>query len=509
MEREFNLLREPWIRVLAGGAVREVSLVEALRDAQGISRIAGELPTQDAAVLRLLLAVLYATYAQTIAGFHGEDDAIEFWRSLWERGSLDIAAIEAYLQRYEDRFWLFDDAAPFYQCAGLDIGTVYGAAKLMGDLSESNNKLRLFAGRSGDGKRRLDYPEAARWLLYLNAFDDTSAKPTRGGDKKPSVGAGYLGKLGLVYADGESLFETLMLNFIPQSTGGNGRPVWETEPCAIERRLLSAPPDTYAQLFTLQSRRLLLKRESNKVVGFILLGGDSFEIENAFIEYMTVWGGKDDIYRPKRHNPSKSFWRDFAALTMNNDGARQPGIVSWIAVLREEKLLPREHIAFRTAGVKYGDKDFFVDDVFSDSVTINAAILSNVGRDWVIRICDVLDKTEQCVSALRRFVRRIEIASGNSDDPKAKDKSSVDAAASQTYFDLDLPFRHWIGGIDPAGDDADDKSEEWYEIVRKRLFAQAEELLENAGTRALTGGKSAIPEYAKFTRAIYKIIRGT
>ena len=59
-EKAFNLLDEPWIRVmLPDCTVREVSLTEALTQAHTFTALAGEMPTQDVAVLRLLLAVLH------------------------------------------------------------------------------------------------------------------------------------------------------------------------------------------------------------------------------------------------------------------------------------------------------------------------------------------------------------------------------------------------------------------------------------------------------------------
>ena len=62
-EIEFNLLDEPWIRVLLPDyQVKEVSLTEALLKAHTYVDLAGELPTQDVAVLRLLLAVLLTIF---------------------------------------------------------------------------------------------------------------------------------------------------------------------------------------------------------------------------------------------------------------------------------------------------------------------------------------------------------------------------------------------------------------------------------------------------------------
>ena len=63
-EIEFNLLTELWVRVrLPDNSVQEVSLTDALLHAQDYVDLAGEMPTQDAAMLRLLLAVLFTVFS--------------------------------------------------------------------------------------------------------------------------------------------------------------------------------------------------------------------------------------------------------------------------------------------------------------------------------------------------------------------------------------------------------------------------------------------------------------
>lgn len=55
----FNLIDEPWIRVRDdAGAVREVSLLELFSQAPRFRCLANDLPTQDFAILRVLLAIL-------------------------------------------------------------------------------------------------------------------------------------------------------------------------------------------------------------------------------------------------------------------------------------------------------------------------------------------------------------------------------------------------------------------------------------------------------------------
>lgn len=217
-EKRFNLLHEPWIRVMRPDAsVAELTLPQVFVHAHEYVSLAGEMPTQDVAMLRLLLAVLHAVFTKvdehgTSAPLVNSDDVYDRWQALWERGNIPAKPVEEYLQQYEDRFWLFHPERPFWQAQGAQIGTEYSAAKLNGELSESSNKVRLFPMRKGEKKQSLTFSEAARWLLYINGFDDTSAKPK--GKDLPSVGAGWLGKLGLIFTKGQNLFETLMLNLV-------------------------------------------------------------------------------------------------------------------------------------------------------------------------------------------------------------------------------------------------------------------------------------------------------
>lgn len=88
-EIEFNLLTEPWIRVrLRDNTVREVSLTEALVSAQDYADLAGEMPTQNAAVLRLLLAVLFTVFSRVDTKGESRplmqsDDALERAVAAW------------------------------------------------------------------------------------------------------------------------------------------------------------------------------------------------------------------------------------------------------------------------------------------------------------------------------------------------------------------------------------------------------------------------------------------
>lgn len=503
-EKEFNLLDEPWIRVmLPDCAVREVSLLEALTQAHAFSALAGELPTQDMAILRVLLAVLHTVFSRTDADgrprpVEDKDDALERWQALWALRRFPEEPVRAYLEKWRERFYLFHPERPFYQVAQAANGTEFTAAKLNGAISESSNKIRLFPMRAGAEKNRLSYAEAARWLIYLNGFDDTSAKPKQ--KNLPSPGAGWLGKLGLIAAQGENLFETLMLNLVmlseQEEPWGENRPVWELERPRTQERCEISMPDNQAELLTLQSRRLLLQREEQWVTGYRLLGGDFFNKVNAYAEQMTLWthvpgkGSQPPYDQPRRHDPGRQIWREFPAIAGGNpngdkkaDG-RVPGVVYWQKTLQYEEKLEQTRMArFKIAGVQFGDKDFFVTDAFSDELSFHLNLLGEAGWDWLDKIEAEILQTDRVATAVTLLGKNLEKAAGG--DGAAQGEKMKE----QFYGRVDVPFRRFLESVDPA-DDYETKiarltawREEEYRIARRL----GDEAVAQAGQAAFVG----------------------
>ena len=499
---EFNLLQEPWIRVrMRDYTVKEVSLTDALLHAQEYVDLAGEMPTQDAAMLRLLLAVLHTVFSRVDtegnpAPLVTTDKALLRWGELWKLGHFPEQPLRDYLDKWQERFWLFHPERPFWQVPEAKIGTEYAASKLNGELSESSNKLRLFSAYAGNGKAELSYAQAARWLLSVNGYDDTSAKPK--GKGLPSVGAGWLGKLGYIQAQGKNLFETLMLNltFLQDAAKlwGENHPCWELDVPRSAERTEIALPDNPAQLLTLQSRRLLLHREGAKVVGFTLLGGDFFPRENAFAEQMTVWRDQDPkqskktgayTFVPSRHDPSRQFWREFPAVFCEEGGGmRKPGVVRWEELLQSDQgrqLDRRRMVCFRISGMKYGDKDFFVNDSFSDSLTFQAELLEALKKPWRTKITTEIGNCERAAKIVGHLAQNLALAAGGGGD------ADSESARAQFYFQIDQPFRRWLQSIDPEMDDQDEKMAQWQEQAHQIAKELGRQMVEQAGTAAFVG----------------------
>ncbi|MDR3766404.1 MAG: type I-E CRISPR-associated protein Cse1/CasA [Butyricicoccus sp.] len=541
-EPVFNLVDEPWIRVLrSDGTEEEVSLRDALLRAHTFVDLGGELQTQNIAVLRLLLAVLHTVFSRTdetgaSVPLEEPDDAVERWESLWLRGELPEQPIAQYLKQWHERFWLFHPERPFGQSQTAQQGTQCSASKLIGELSESGNKLRLFASRTGEGKAHVTYAEAARWLIYLNGFDDAALKPHIPKEKREGkIAPAWLGQLGLVYAKGNNLFETLLLNLVllrPDHTlWGENRPAWERETPRGEELRVIPLPDNLAELLTLQSRLIWLNREEEVVTGYGILCGDSFDPQNTFAEQMTAWKkiekkNEPVYYVPWPHEPGKQMWRDFANIFMTSENAassnQAPGVVQWIVWLKRKRYLQKKkYVQFATACNRYdSSQKSAVTDVLGDTLTMQAALLDALGVPWQKRIATEVEKCDAIAQEVGLLAWRIFIADGGDSKNSEKDNAVRLVAYEKWYDRIDEPFRRWLHSIDPEKDAVDgDKLTEWIMTARRLALHLGQEYMEHAGTNALFGRRitektkkrlyAAPRAYSWFRKRAYEIYQGS
>jgi CRISPR system Cascade subunit CasA len=263
-------------------------------------------------------------------------------------------------------------------------------------------------------------------------------------------------------------------------------------------------------LLSIQSRRLALVREHGVVRGYRLLGGDFFSKNDAFSEQMTMWrwNKEEKAFVPKRHDGGKQLWRDFTALTISSDEKQRPGIVDWISFLKDKDALPEDFISFGAANVLYGDKDFFVNDTFSDAVRFNAALLGTLASEWLPRIESAIATTDECVKAVGHLAKNLAIASGKEGEKEVYYKL-MDAAKERAYFSLDIPFRQWLEALDPVFNEPDERKIEWYERMEMLLRELGNRMVAEAGTKAIVGNlrQTAASAYVNFERSLRKELR--
>lgn len=515
MDLRFNLVDEPWIRVRDEKCeLLEVSLADALIHAHTYTALAGESPAQDAAILRLLIALVHTVFYRVdedgrTAVLRDEDDALDRWEAIWEQKAFPEAPLRAYFAQWHDRFDLLDEEHPFYQVPEAAIGTSHTSAKLNGAILQSENKLRIFAGRTDKYSRSLAFPEAARWLVYLQGFDDASVKPkTVEGKKnvksKPGSARGWLGNLGVIYTVGTNLFETIWLNNVllrdGESLYAEPLPCWEREKARIGEYTQIPIPDNLAELFSLQSRRVLLKRETDRVIEYTEYCGDLVDQQNAFAEPMTAWRPikkKTEItgYSPRQHNPSRQVWRDFSAIAVQTDRNRLPGITYWLAALQDEgRLEDKTMLRFSTVSVLYDSSGSSVTNTVNDTLSFHLDLLTMAGRNWQVRIEDQVQFCDKLADALGMLSGELSIAAGKREIENKKTlppqrMSVAEAAKTQFYYRIDAAFRQWL--LRPrAGQDMDEVNailDDWRDTAIRIARAQGKELVDEAGQAAFLG----------------------
>lgn len=504
MTESYNVLDEPWVLVrTAAGETEEVSLLDLFRRSTDLAEIVGDVPTQAFAILRLAVAVLH----RSVDGPADEDQ----WRDLWESGGPPLQRIEAYLEQFRDRFDLLHPVAPFFQVAGLRAAKdeFSGLEKLVADVPAGHP---FFTTRIGAGLARLTYAEASRWLVHLQAFDASGIKsgavgdPRVKGGKGYPIGTGWAGNLGGVFVEGASLWQTLMLNAVPRDRphlatfGAADRPAWEAPPVGpAEAADLASRPYGPTDLYTWQSRRVLLAHDGSGVTGVVVANGDKLTPQNRWrAEPMTAWRrsvpqqkklGLDLVYMPQEHDPTRAFWRGLATLLplasprSRADGGEQhvaAGVVEWAA----EALEGRSRATLRAIGMTYGTQSAVVEDIVDDRLTVSTALLSATSPALPQAVIDAVVATDAAVLALKNLASNLTKAGGGT-DPKLADGARA-RASEQAYAALDGPFRAWLAGLGPDADPVEARLR-WHVEARGILRGLGNDMVASSGTDAWVG----------------------
>lgn len=496
MEKEFCLIDEPWIKVLNNEAKTvEVSLKELFCNAHLYRRLAGETDTQDAAIFRLLLAITITVfYRYDVDG--NPDDVLDYedaeevvldrWKDYRAKGRFNATVFENYLETYRERFYLFHPETPFYQVAGLEYGTDYGAFILLGNLKESKNEATRhhFAVTDGGYVENMEYSEVSRWLVFLNAYSVNVKTKVNG--SSVATGVGRLGQLGHIIAEADSLFESIMINLCPlrnaNNTWGEAKPIWEDKVKSLIGVRI-APPDNLAELYTLQSRRILLIREDRRITTVRMIGGDYYDVNNDPVEQMTLLKQVEDkkdktevVIVPKKHSSIVSAWREFPTLLSTNDKFKS-GLVKWIECLIEHELICTAGlITFKMIGLEYDGMSYKYIETVSDNLSLSYNMLSQFGKKWITHITNQIEKCERVPKeCFYSFAKNMADILGNSE----KTSQIKGQLESSFYFRLDYMFREWLAAIDCSKDSIDEKEMEWEKKAKEETYKVVEEYLSN------------------------------
>jgi CRISPR system Cascade subunit CasA len=496
----FDLTLRPWIPVLRlDGSPDELSLRDVFARAGSLRRVVGDVPTQEFALLRLLLAVAH----DALDGPRDTDD----WAEL--RADDDcFAPIPAYLDEHRDRFDLLHPVAPFFQVADLRTARdeVFSLNRIVADVP---NGEPFFTSRM-PAVERLGFAEAARWVVHTHAYDTSGIKTGTVGDARARngkvypLGVGWAGTLGGVFVEGATLRETLLLNLVAADTtglriDGGDRPAWRREPCGPSAAA-NRHPSGVRDLYTWQTRRIRLHFDETGVHGVVLGYGDPLTAHNLHTrEPMTAWRrskaqekkrGEAQVYLPREHDPSRAVWRGLSSLIAEREVAGQgaeaasalrPGILEWVARLVSDGVLPRGFlIRARVVGAVYGTQQSVIDEIVDDHLTMAVVLLHRQDREYAQQAIDAVGDAEQAVTRLGDLATDLARAAGTeTDGPRAR-------ARERGFAALDDPYRSWLCTLAHAEDPFEQRTL-WQRQTHRIIRRLGDHLLAEAGDTAWEG----------------------
>lgn len=502
----FDLTDRPWIPVLGrDGRQDELSLRDVFARAGDLRRIVGDLPTQEFALIRLLLAVAHDA-------LDGPQD-IDAWSELWADQEC-FAPVGPYLDAHRDRFDLLDPHMPFFQTAGLRTAKdeVFSLNRIVADVPNGDP---FFSARMPTVDR-LSFAEAARWVVHAHAYDTSGIKTGVEGDTRAKggkvypLGVGWVGNLGGVFVEGRTLRETLLLNLVAADTNGmeiddEDAPAWRREPCGpggTERA-----PTGVRDLYTWQTRRLRLHFDADGVHGVVLGYGDPLGPRNRqHREPMTGWRRsipqekklrESPVYLPREHSPERAAWRGIASLIVNQPGPTQgsepparlrPTILEWVARLVTEGELERGFLVrARTIGARYGTQQSVIDEIVDDQVSMAVVLLHQHDRRYVEQAIAAVEDADRAVDALGDLAADLARAAGTEQEgPRS-------TARDLGYGLLEAPYRTWLGHLAEA-EDPYPRRVEWQRQVRELVGRLGDRLMAQAGDAAWQGRTVAVKQ---------------
>lgn len=502
----FNLIDQPWIPVHdLDGTAREVSLHDFFAHAHELRDIDAETPTLNFALLRLVLAVLYSALAP-------EKPArpVHELTELWNQDELPLEDIAEYLEEYKSRFDLLDPVTPFFQVP--DLHTSKGEWKSLSTLVPfiEDGDRPLFAERRD--VTSLEFAEAARWLVHLNAFDVSGIKsgavgdPRVKGGKGYPIGTGWCGWFGGHYAVGSTVKETLLLNLVlDRDFPDDDLPIWEREHLTSAPRVgaVAARAQGPVELLTWPIRRVRINHDGERVTDGLICNGDQLDhTAHHGLELMCSWRFskpqsqkfKRPVYMPLEFDSSKAAWRGLQSIlpkgsSLVDDTKKYgplpqyyaSGISTWLGTLVHAGLIaPQQLLTLRIVGIEYGAQSSSYTHIGADALVFPAALVGESGSQLLPVALAGVERADAAIQALVGLARTIQKAASGTGD------SEIEDIRSDAFHSLDALFRAWLTTLNSASD-AEARLSEWTETVRRIIRDKGRAVIDAAPDKAWRG----------------------
>lgn len=520
-KQEFNLVTDPWIKILdAKGKTQTVSMLDVFENAVNYRAFAGEMPTQDAIILRFLEAILTTVYSRLdsddnpyswvkldetlqVTDFNNQesisDDLFVTWKKLYANNKFSNA-VKKYLLANKNKF----DFSHLYQVdlktynklvnKKIDVRKTTGSVsvrQINRTISESNNSPAIFSPKSNKQKDETSLDELIRWnITYENAAGvSDKIKATKG-----SISAGWYYKLSSIYIEGQNLFQTLMLNLVLNTYKGDyrlERPIWEFDDMGKYIDYLNSISDISQEsisfLYTL-SDRLFHIEWKNDTPTIYVAGLKGFSNTDSFNEPMAIWTynkiSKSYYSAPVSLDQlERKMWWDFDKIIPSENNCKTlPGIIKWLMKIAEIKNVSTSVIRLRSSNLISDGKPMSqLPDAEYDQ-TIMVPTYMFIDSTW----SQMLQKMISTIKIIRKdywvFINELNKLRG-SDDIRIANRS-----LDELDYHLNQAIVEWLRSLN-QNSVTKDQLKGLFDKIKKILSIQGEYTLKNAGSRDIRGIK--------------------
>jgi len=504
MSFSFNLVDEAWIPCILpdGRTTAHLSIKGTLLRAHELHEVCDPSPLVTVSLHRLLLAVLYRALASV------EDD--QQWQELWHVGRFPPDRIRTYLDKWRDRFDLFSQERPFYQTAGLRTDRTDSLSRLATELCSGHNPT-LFDHSLDDANREYSPAEAVRLLVAAQGYALGFGKSSRAciGDlavEPPYSSDAILLRGVTVWLAGESAFETLLLNLVPEKLDSKDVPSWELEPTAQEALMDTGGSGARQKSralgpvdrFTWQSRRVRLipeRRHQGTTVVCQLCFTQGRSADKSPYDPMKAYRRDErQGFVPVSLSAGKAAWRDLHALVSLEESTKRPASLNHAArmvragILESRLLHTVDVVGLATAPNKPGKFLLWR----HDRMPVPAALLGD--QDLMSYLAGAIQCAEDMAKQPWGLQRRMErvcrlFAAPAADRPGGRAPRREDIAPlldslnpQRSYWSrLEEPFYRFLQDLP---DDPDGASECWLDAVETEARRSFREACRALGTSA-------------------------
>lgn len=307
----FNLIDEKWIPVrFPDGRRDELGIRDTLLRSKHFAVIEDPSPLVVAALHRFLLAILY----RAVEGPTDIDESRKLFRD-----GLPHEKITAYLEKWRDRFWLFDEKYPFYQVSAYEPQEKNGKKAwrswpAIAAEHNANNAKVLFDHIEISTAGSIPSRKACQWLIACQTFalggGNSDFVYTKGA---PSANAFMVLPVGI------NLHDTLLFTLVPENKEvlAADRPVWEQEPLPLAslKNGIARPVMGLADLFTWLARSIKFRLDGDGETLSELVFASGVECSSeGFVDPMLAYRIDNKWGKQPRQFRERGLWRDFDSL---------------------------------------------------------------------------------------------------------------------------------------------------------------------------------------------------